>query len=582
MLENIRQQLALSLQQATELPLELIQSQLESPKQFSMGHFAFPVFALAKVKKQAPPVLAKELAEKLNSTQQPGDTHSANQALCAKIEAVGGFVNFTLTDQALQSLLWQKTAQPNSQLQDRIPEPHRPMNLVVEFSSPNVAKPMHVGHLRATVIGQALVNLARACGHKVTAINHLGDWGSQFGKLAWAVEHYLPEAMAEQAALPTLQELVDLYVRFHKEAEVNPELENQGALYFAKLENGDPSLLSIWQKIVKSSLTDYQRLYDLLGVEFDLVQGESFYADLLADVRQRLKTKNLLVASEGAQVVYLPEAEQIPPCIIQKSDGASIYATRDLAAALYRREVLGAERIVYVVGQDQTLHFRQVFGVLELMDPSWKNFCQHVSFGMYRFPEGKMSTRAGRTVYFEDVLNQAEESVTKIIEERNPTLPNRSQVAQQVAVGAVVFGDLVNDRVRNVEFDWDRMLSFDGDSGPYVLYTMVRCKSLLRKFAKEVPSVAPLVMSEPEAQQLVFTLLRFSDVVHASFAGLKPNLLAQYLLELCGHFNSFYHHHRILGEEAQVELTRMRLVDATAKILEHGLRILNITAPEAM
>ncbi|MGZ3798235.1 MAG: arginine--tRNA ligase, partial [Pseudobdellovibrionaceae bacterium] len=345
----------------------------------------------------------------------------------------------------------------------------------------------------------------------------------------------------------------------------------------------DQEIKEIWKMIVDHSLKDYDRLLNgVLKIKHDVVLGESFYNDKMENVVQLLKQKGLLQESEGAQVVFFDEKENMPPCIIKKSDGASIYATRDLAAAIYRHDIMKGDELLYVVGQDQTLHFRQVFKVLEMMGFEWAKTCHHISFGLYRFKEGKMSTRAGRVVLFEDVINQAIELVEKTIAEKNPNLENKMVVARQVALGAVIFNDLVNDRVKNVEFDWDRILSVEGDSGPYVQYTVVRCKSILRKYGKEILAEAPRELAAEEERKLVYQLLQFEEILTGAYRQFKPNILAQYLLELCGSFSHFYHKCRILGESPEVESSRIALVAATEKILIQGLKLLNIEAPEAM
>jgi len=566
MLHHAKTQIAQLLTGLTELSESDIFSALEVPKMFEHGHLAFPVFALAKVQKKAPPVIAQALAEKLKGS--PG---------LAQIQAVGGFLNFTFQDEVLQNILFDSLQTQGQKI--GFTEFGHGKTVVIDFASPNVAKPMHVGHLRAMMIGQAVYNMAKSQGYNVIGINHLGDWGSQFGKLAWAYEAWGSEYDFNTKPMDSL---LKLYVRFHEEMKTKPELETQGAAYFKKLESGDPQIQELWKRIVDYSLKDYARLYQILNVKHDQVLGESFYNDKMDEVVHRLQQKNLLKESEGAQVVFFDEKDNMPPCIIKKSDGASIYATRDLAAAIYRHEVQKADEILYVVGQDQILHFRQVFKVLEKMGYDWAKNCHHISFGMYRFKEGKMSTREGRMILFEDVIFQAIELVEKLIEEKNPNLENKKLAAQQIALGAVIFNDLLNDRVKNVDFDWDRILNFEGDSGPYVQYTTVRCKSLVRKYSKPVPERPPIVMSSLEERQLIYTLLRFQDSVAAAYRQYKPNILAQYLLDLCSAFSHFYHKNRILGEAAEVEASRMSLVSATEKILVQGLRLLNIEAPEAM
>ncbi len=570
MIQIAKSKIANFLGPLTQLPAEDLHKTLEKPKLFEHGHISFPVFALAKNLRTAPPQLAGDIVQKIQVQIQNG-----NISFLEKVQAVGGFVNFTFKNIYLQEILFESLKKPNVGFS----EVGKNRTVIIDFASPNVAKPMHVGHLRAAMVGQAIRNLAVSQGFKAVGVNHLGDWGSQFGKLAWAYQEWGQEYKFE---VP-MDDLVRLYVRFHEEAEKKPELELAAAANFKKLEDGDQEIKKIWQMIVDHSLKDYDRLLNgVLKIKHDAVLGESFYNNKMDSVVQLLKQKGLLKESEGAQVVFFDEKENMPPCLIKKSDGASIYATRDLAAAIYRHDVMKGDELLYVVGQDQTLHFRQVFKVLEMMGFEWAKTCHHISFGLYRFKEGKMSTRSGRVVLFEDVIEQAIELVEKTIAEKNPNLENKSEIAKQVALGAVIFNDLVNDRVKNVEFDWDRILSVEGDTGPYVQYTVVRCKSILRKYGKPLPSEAPSELLAEEERKLVYELLQFEDILTGAYRQFKPNILAQYLLELCGSFSHFYHKCRILGEAAEVEASRITLVMATEKILIQGLKLLNIEAPEAM
>lgn len=547
-------------------PEDLLES-LEIPKVYEHGHIAFPVFGMAKERKLAPALLAQELAGNL----------SGSSPLIERVQAAGGFVNFTMKASSLQSFLEAGLSKGAGRIGAN--EDLRGKTVVVDFSSPNVAKPMHIGHFRATVIGQAIRNLAEAQGARVIGVNHIGDWGTQFGKLAWAYQNWGKDYDFSQEPI---ESLLKLYVRFHEEAESRPELEDLGAQTFLKLEKGDEEVIRIWKFIVEVSFREYDKVYSLLGTRHDQILGESFYNDKMSDVIKRLEDKGLLAESDGAQVVFFGENEKMPPCLIRKSDGASIYATRDLAAAIYRHEIQKADQILYVVGVDQTLHFRQVFRVLEMMDYEWAKGCHHIVFGQYRFKEGKMSTRKGKVVLAEDVIHAAIERVRLMINEKNPELPGKEEVAKAVAAGAVVFNDLLNDRVKNVEFDLERAVSMEGDSGPYVQYTNVRCQSILRKYGRAVPKTFSRCLDTPEEQRLIFNLLQFDHVVQLAYRQFKPNVVAQYLLELCTHFSHFYHKNRILGEAQEIEASRIWLVDVTSRILSEGLHILNIPTPEMM
>ncbi len=554
--------------QAVEVDPESIMNSIEVPKRSGHGHLAMPVFALAKQLKKPPPVLASELAVKLAKLQRAG---------FKKIEPVNGFVNFHFETKLVQDLLMSTIRAKGDAIGGS--ELGAGRTMVIDYSSPNVAKPMHIGHLRATVIGQAIVNLARNQGFKVVGLNHLGDWGVQFGNLAWAFENWEKDYDFESDPFGSLYKL---YVRFHTEAESNEQLQKVGAETFRRLEDGDPVVTKIWKMVVEISLKEYSRMWALLGVKHDLVRGESFYNDRLKPVEQLLEKRGLLIESDGAMVVRLDD-ENMTPCLIRKTDGASLYATRDLASALYRHEELHADLSLYVVGAEQTLHFRQVFSVLKKLGYEWATGSHHISFGMYRFKDiGKMSSRTGNVILLEEVLTKAIEMVKVIIAKKNPSLQNANQVADQVGVGAIIFNDLMNDRVKNVEFDWEKVLDFEGDSGPYVQYCHVRCSSLIRKFGKAVQFEMPGELDHPEEQDLVRLLLAFPDVTKSAFEGFKPHLVATYLLDLCRLFSQFYTKHRILGEDAKIEASRMALVAAVQLVLGRGLALLNIQTPEAM
>ncbi|MEK6554825.1 MAG: arginine--tRNA ligase [Bdellovibrionota bacterium] len=567
MLTLLRSKLANDVAPVLGCSPEKVLSLLEIPKDVKFGHLSVPVFWLAKELKKAPPLIAIEFATALNGK---------NFDYLDKVEPVAGFINFYFKPEVLFKNL-------NEQIKN---ESHlgygqkgAGKKVVIDYSSPNVAKPMHVGHLRATVIGQAIRNLAETQGYNVIGLNHLGDWGSQFGKLAWAYKKWGHEFPFDKNAF---ESLYGLYVKFHQEVEAHPEYEQEGAITFKKLEEGDPEVTALWKKFIEISMKDFDEIWKRLGVKHDLVRGESFYNDRLDDVVKRLQAKNLLIESEGAQVVDLT-AEGMAPCLIRKSDGASLYATRDLASAFYRHEELKSDLNLYVVGIDQNFHFKQVFTVLKKMGYEWADQCQHIGFGMIRFKDGeKISSRKGNIIRFKDVLNQAVELVKDIIRAKNPNIINLDLTAEQVAVGAITFNDLVNDRVKNVEFDWDRALSFDGDSGPYVQYCHVRCVSILRKYGKEVPTTFAVTPTSTEEVELMKKLLEYELALSNAFQQMKPNIIANYLLEVCAIFNRFYQNHRIIGGDESLAPARIALVNATRVTLKQGLKVLNIAAPEEM
>ncbi|MCC6277394.1 MAG: arginine--tRNA ligase [Oligoflexia bacterium] len=579
---------------------------LEIPKDLSLGDLAFPCFLLAKSQKKAPPAIALELSNQLNSLKGTE---------IREIRPQGGYVNFIFTNEYWTKTVLSEIELKKGQVGDATLGKGK--KVVIDYSSPNVAKPMSIGHLRSTVIGQALVNIHKAVGFETIGINYLGDWGVQFGKLAWA--HLNKAELASKAAQHSKvivqdgfssslwSQLIDdlankpedsfdylyaLYVVFHAVAEQDLDLAEKGREYFLKLEKRHSAeskndaltakIVSTWQKFVEISLVEYDRVYKLLNVKHDLVRGESYHENDLDDVVKRLKDHKLLTLSEGAQIVDLT-AYDMPPCLIQKSDGATLYATRDIAAAEDRALKLGADRLIYVVGSEQTLHFKQFFKVLELMGYPWAKDCVHVPFGLYRFKEGKMSTRRGNVIFLEDVLDRAIELVEKIIQEKNPELKNARQVAEQVGTGAVVFHDLMNDRQKSIDFDWDRLLDFNGDTGPYVQYTYARLNSIISKWGKPIPKVSEISkLDEPLEKAVLQSLARMPQMVLVSYEQLKPNWIAQYLLDLCKCINAFYYEHRILGEEDSVQRSRILLVWACQTVIKRGLELLGMPAPQSM
>lgn len=555
---------------------------LERPKDTSFGQLALPVFGLSKALKLAPPMIAQKITEQLLAKKSE-DSSFLNYI--ENIQAVSGFINFKfeawyLVDSLVDMIGDAKNIGHSKDKKNQ--------KLVIDYSSPNVAKPMNIGHLRATVIGQAIRNLAETQGYDVVGLNHLGDWGVQFGKLAWAYLEWKEEYDFEGQPFKSL---FDMYVRFHDEAEKDDVLNAKGAETFIRLEEGDPQIVEIWKMFVDISMKEYQRLWDRLGVKHDLVRGESFYSDKLDETVKLVEDKGILEESQGAYVVNV--GEDMPPCLIKKSDGASLYATRDLASAIYRHDVLGCDINLYVVGVDQTLHFKQVFKTLEMMGFDWAKNCHHISFGMYRFKDiGKMSTRKGRAIFLEDVLNKSVEMVKEVIEEKNPSLPNKELVAEQVGVGAVIFNDLMNDRVKDVDFDWNKILDFEGDSGPYVQYTSVRCLSVIEKFGvHKVPTDYSNTISKEKSKfelpkeevDLMTLILSYETVLSQAFDKFKPNIVANYLLDLSKAYNSFYNKHRIV-DPANEELSahRVLLTTQTQKVLSAGMSVLNIQMPQKM
>ena len=564
LLFEVKKDLADFLKTIWPLTEEEILSLLEQPRQSSHGHLALPLFSLAKQNKTSPQKLAENFLERLNQNRSP---------LLKSCKALTGFINFQFQEEYLQKKL--ENLISKKKLAD-FPQKDNKAHWLVDFASPNVAKYMNIGHLRATALGQALVNLARSFGFKVTTLNHLGDWGSQFGRLLWAYEKWGKEYDFKNQAFPSLAKL---YVRFHKEAVQDEKSMQEARQLFQKLEEGDPELKKLWKNFIQLSLENYEKYWKKLNVKHDLILGESSYIKFLDDLKNRLKTRNLLKGSEGAKVVFL--GEDSPPCLISKRDGASTYAARDLCSLIYRFEHLKVDYNIYITGSDHNLHFKQILETAGKINPEWQKKSLHLGFGMYRFKkEGKMSTRQGHAIHLKDILDQAIQRVSQIIEERNPDLKNKKEVCEQVGVGALIFYDLMNDRIKDVDFEWNKVLDFDGSSGPFVQYSLVRSLSLLNKVKTVLPKDFSQLFENSEEKQLAWRLICFEEAVFQSFKHFKPHILARYLLNLAKEFNRFYASQKILGHNRQNDL--LLLSQITHLVLWRGLEILNVPRPLAM
>ncbi|MER2006561.1 MAG: arginine--tRNA ligase [Psychrobacillus sp.] len=558
-MELVKQIAALIGAQLEGLTVEEIEKLLETPKNVELGDVAFPCFTLAKIYKKSPQLIAAHLAEQVKGS------------LIIKAEAVGGYVNIfynqqTVAEQVLEEIL--KDPNHYGQL------PMRNEQITIDLSSPNIAKPFSMGHLRSTVIGNALANISKKNGYTADRINHLGDWGTQFGKLIVAYKRWGDKEKIEASPI---EELLKIYVKFHEEAESDESLNDKARAAFKQLEQGDKDSLQLWKWFKDASLKEFQGIYELLGIQFDSLDGEAFYNDKMAPVVKELKEKGLLVESSGALVV---ELEDMPPCLIQKTDGATLYATRDLAAALYRKKEYDFAKSFYVVGNEQSLHFKQLFRVLQKMGHDWAEDCQHVPFGMMLKDGKKMSTRKGKVVLLKGVLEEAIQEAKRSIEEKNPSLPNKEKVAISVGVGAVIFHDLKNHRMNDVEFSLEQMLNFEGETGPYVQYTHARICSLLQKGNFDANNVS-LEGLEKEAWQTITTLQRFPQVIQKSLEQVDPSLIAKYCLTLSRHFNKYYANTKILVDD-ETKSSKLTLCYAVAIVLKEGLSLLGIEAPEQM
>lgn len=538
-----------------------IYSLIETPKNDEHGDLAFPCFQLAKIQKISPIEIAKQLASQINDS------------VFSKIDAVGPYVNIFFSKKELgksiiNPILHQDQNYGSSEI-------GKEKTVVLDLSSPNIAKPFSMGHLRSTVIGNAIANLAKKCGYRTVKINHIGDWGTQFGKLIVAYHRWGNE---EAVAANPIGELFHLYVRFHQEAEKNPYLEDEGRAAFKKLENGDSEYLKLWESFRNESLRAFKSIYDLLGIEFDSFQGEAFYNDKMDEIVQMLKEQRLLELSEGAEVVRLDE-QQIPPCLIKKSDGATLYATRDLAAALFRQREYKFDEALYIVGQEQTIHFQQVKGVLKKLGYVWAEQMEHIPFGLILQHGKKMSTRKGRVILLEDVLNEAIKLAKKNIVEKNPGIHDPDEVANAVGVGAVIFHDLKNDRMNNIEFSLRDMLTFEGETGPYVQYTNARAHSILRKYKGTDGCFEGL--DDDESWDVLKLLNEFPRIIERSYKQHAPSILAKYLIHVSQAFNKYYGKIRILAEDEHLQ-SRVSIVKAVTIVLTEGLQLLGMKAPKEM
>lgn len=552
----------------TELERETVENSIEVPPEEKMGDLAFPCFPLAKVMRKAPPVIAQELAEKLSDDD-----------MIDKVQPVGGYVNFFFNREKFISETVKEI--------EKAPEKWGMSNegegktVLCEYSSPNIAKPFHIGHLFSTAVGNSLARIYKHLGYKVHSLNHLGDWGTQFGKLISAYKRWGDREVIEK---DPIKELLKIYVKFHDEAETHPELEDEARGYFKKLEDGDEETTALWKYFRDISLVEFKRVYDMLGVEFDSYNGEAFYSDKMDEVVNILRDKGLLTESDGAQVVDLSELN-IPPCIILKSDGATIYATRDIAAALYRHRTYDFYKNIYVVGIPQALHFKQIFTVMKKAGWEWADGCAHVGFGLVKLPGKNMSTRHGDVVFLEDVLNESIEKTKEIIISNGSAVDDADDAAKKIGIGAILYTFLKNGREKDIVFSWESMLDFDGESAPYCQYGYARGRSILRRaegidfknadFSKTVSD---------EEYSLVKQLSGFADAVKTAADKNEPFYINRYVTNLTKAFNKFYNTNPILKDDVDEETkkARLALVSVTTEVIKSALYLLGIETVESM
>ncbi|MFR2835386.1 arginine--tRNA ligase [Enterococcus sp.] len=546
-----------------DLTLEQVSQLLENPKTAEHGDVAFPAFALAKVYRKAPQQIASELAEKIDP------------ASFEKIEVVGPYLNFfmnkeVISEHVLQTVLKEKNHYGDQSIGNQQAVP-------IDMSSPNIAKPISMGHLRSTVIGNSIGFILEKIGYQPIRINHLGDWGTQFGKLIVAYKKWGSE---EAVKKEPINELLRLYVEFHEQAENDKALEDEARAWFKKLEDGDQEATELWQWFRDESLQEFNKIYDMLEVSFDSLNGEAFYNDKMTEVVELLEEKHLLQEDQGAEIVDLT-AYDLNPALIRKSDGATLYITRDMAAALYRKRTYNFAKSLYVVGNEQSYHFKQLKAVLKEMGFDWSDDMHHIPFGLITKDGKKLSTRKGKIVLLEEVLNEAIESAKEQITEKNPGLANKDEVAKQVGVGAVVFHDLKNDRLNNFDFTLEEVVRFEGETGPYVQYSHARAMSILEKAQFDPANAQALALNDAESWEVIKLIQRYPETILQAADKYEPSVIAKHAIKLAQAFNKYYANVKILAEDAQKE-ARLALVYAVTVLLKEDLRLLGLHAPDKM
>ena len=572
---NFKEEIAkLIAAEVTDLELSEIQSMIEVPQDSKMGDYAFPCFKLAKVMRKAPPLIAKSIAEKI-----------ADNEIFEKVEQVNAYVNMFISKEefvkdVVEDVLEKGEAFGRSEIGGG-------KTVIVEYSSPNIAKPFHIGHIRSTVIGNSIYKIYDALGYNVIRINHLGDYGTQFGKMICAYRHW---GNKEDVINEPIKTLLGYYTRFHEEVETHPELDDEAREIFTKLEHGEPEEVELWQWFRDESLKEFSRVYKMLGIEFDSYNGESFYSDKMPRFVKELEEKGLLEESRGAHIVDL-EKHGLGVALITKSDGSTLYITRDIAAAVYRKETYDFYKNIYVVASQQNLHFQQWIQILELMGYEWARDCVHVPFGLVSLEDGTMSTRHGRVVFLEDVLNRAVEQTKEIIREKGVNTDNIDDTARQVGIGAVIFNELSNNRIKDYVFSWSKVLDFNGETGPYVQYTYARCASVLRNAGEEavkkamekgLAGVDAKYLTGESSYALAKLLYRLPQVVAEAGEKFEPSIVTRHIVDIAQSFNRFYHDEHILVDNEEEKAAKLALVISAKTAIKNGLALLGMEAPERM
>ena len=572
---NFKEIIAEKIADVTKINEDEIKSYIEIPKDSKNGDYAFPCFRLAKELKKAPPIIANEIKEKLDEILSENQDDKIE-----KIEIAGGYLNFFINKNILVSEVLKEISSNEEYGKSEL---GNGKNIIVEYSAPNIAKPFHIGHLRTTLIGNALYRIYKYLGYNTTGINHLGDYGTQFGKMIeaykmWGNEYNLKE--------DPINKMMDMYVRINNLCKEDEKVLERCRENFRLLEAKDQYCVDLWNEFKDLSMIEFNKIYDLLDVKFDSWKGESFYADKIDEVVEKLEEQGRLVESEGAKIVDLEYAGINTPCIVQKSNGSSIYATRDLAAIMYRAKTYDFDKCLYVVAYEQNLYFKQIFEVAKfLVDEKYAKGLEHVSYGMVNLPTGKMSTRLGNVVKIEDLLNGTIEKAEEIIAEKNPELENKEEVAKKVGIGAIVFNTLSTTTIKDQIFDWNTALNFQGETGPYIQYTYVRTKSLLEKVDNIIPSIENIKienLTDEYSLNLIKLIYNFQDILVQVTEKSEPSILSRYLIDLSKAFSSFYNENKIIVEDKEVQDARVYLTYATGKVLKQGADLLGIKMPDKM
>jgi len=563
---DFKLEIAKSVAKAVEMDIDEVMFSIEMPSDPALGDFSFPCFKLAKAMKKAPPAIAAGLKDTIIA---PGFVNS--------IEQVGPYLNFFVKRNAYATKILPKINADGADFgRSNIGNGGC---VVLDYSHPNMAKPFHVGHLRSTVIGHALYNIFNFLGYRSFSINYLGDWGTQFGKVIAAYENWGSEAEVKEGGI---RELNRLYVKFHEEVESNKVLDDEARAWHMKMEQGDEYAMKLWQWFKDISMEEYAKIYELFNIEFDSYQGESYYNDKMQPIVDELKQKDVMKQDKGAWIVDLEEWK-MPPCLVLRSDGGTLYATRDITSVLHRKEAYDFVQALYITSHEQTLHFAQFFKVVELMGYDWAaNQLVHVPFGYMNLPEGKMSTRKGKVLLMEDLLEQTFERIGEIIDQKNPNLANKEEIAEQVGIGAIIFNDLYNSRIKDVEFSWERMLSFEGETGPYVQYTHARCCSVLAKAQIDFDDADLSLLGGDEEFALIKTLNNLPQKVEEAANKYEPYIISRFVMQVAQVFNKFYHEKPILRADEATQKARLYLTHCTKTVIANALGLLGIKAPEEM